>query len=657
MTESQTNEDIQNLKKAIEKKKDRKLETDNESEKTHFPGPIYIVKALVKKFHFRTIPEIGTDKESIYYFNGEIYERAEEVIKAEAHREYISQWETALSTSRENDLTMRLKHALDRGPSANDINEVLSMVRRTTYTHEEMNPKTHIPFLNGLLNLNTRKLEPFNPDLFFTYQVNANLLDSYITLKEVPLFSYMLRTAFYSRDIPTILSYFGYAFFPDLPVHKTLFILGRERIGKGTSVRVLEGLMQKGSGAIQLVRLLTSERFQFTGIEGKNLLVDSESKRKFKRGTILEWSAFCNLFGKDVLSLEPKGHEAHEYVSNAKGIFLGNLPFISVDSPPAIARMLVVVTRDERPKNVITDLDKKILDREGDKVATLLMQILFRLKDRNFVFPRQISDDETAQLLDKLADPVENFIEEQTEYDEEGLVPVEEAHETFTEWCKRKGIPTIARQTFVKKFGKTYHKKIIGPRGKRTYYFTNCSVFYDDIKGNPKNSDKVDHAFNVTKTLKNWVYGNEIHGDQLPSHDPSHTQEKNKDHDHDIKIEGHELITHSETSVCPENKVPDQIKNVINLHKEDESLGSQITKEQGDESVRMVLKQGVHLNAADTGVSIYGEKFNIAVIGAYYRQNTETVNRIMEELGFTKGNTGSLGNVFFSRPLKGGDQR
>ena len=29
MTESQTNEDIQNLKKAIGKKKDRKLEADN----------------------------------------------------------------------------------------------------------------------------------------------------------------------------------------------------------------------------------------------------------------------------------------------------------------------------------------------------------------------------------------------------------------------------------------------------------------------------------------------------------------------------------------------------------------------------------------------------------------------------------------------------
>ena len=234
---------------------------------------------------------------------------------------------------------------------------------------------------------------------------------------------------------------------------------------------------------------------------------------------------------------------------------------------------------------------------------------------------------------------------------------MEEAHETFMEWCKKKGIPAIARQTFVKKFGKTYHKKIIGPRGKRAYYFTNCSVFYDDIKGNPKNSDKVDHALNVTKTLKNWVYGNEIHGDQLTSHDPSHTREKNKGHDHDIKIEGHELITHSKTSGSPENKGPNQIKSVINLHKGNDALGSHITKEEGDQIVKSVLGKKIHLHGADTGVSIYGDKFNIAVIGAYYRQNTETVNRIMEDLGFKKGNTGSLGNVFFSRPLKGGEQK
>ncbi|WP_077076361.1 hypothetical protein [Cuniculiplasma divulgatum] len=85
--------------------------------------------------------------------------------------------------------------------------------------------------------------------------------------------------------------------------------------------------------------------------------------------------------------------------------------------------------------------------------------------------------------------------------------------------------------------------------------------------------------------------------------------------------------------------------------------GLPLTKEQGEESVNLLLEHGVHLNASDTGVSIYGDKFNIAIPRAYYRQNSETVDRLMKDLGFTRGNKGSEANVFFSRPLKGGDQQ
>ena len=540
----------------------------------YFPGPVHIVNSLNARFHFRTVPDIGSDKEQIWYFNGQIYERAEEIIKTEAHYEYIKQWKEMLANSDNEDLKDRLSSALHRGPSANDINEVLSMIRRTTFTNEGMNPPSHIPFKNGLLNLQTRKLEPFTADLFYTYQINANYIDRTITLKDVPMFSGLLHTAFYQRNIPLVLSYFAYSFYPDLPVHKTLFILGRERIGKGTNVRVIQGLMPKGSGSISLARLLTSDRFQFTGIEGKNLLIDSETKRKFKRGTIMEWSAFCNLFGKDVLSVEPKGHEAHDYVSKAKGIFLGNLPFIPIDSPPAISRMLVVVTRDERPKKVIPDLDKKILESERDQIATLLMQILFKLMDRDFVFPGQLSDDDTAELIEKLADPVENFIEEQTEYDKESTVPVDEAHERFEEWCKSKGIPTISRQTFVKKFGRTYPKKIIGPHRTRTYYFTNCNLLTEDLEVDPKVSNQVDPGFSRSETLKNWDSENLISRDQHASHDPSHVREENDDHDHahDVKVEGQKLIPPSKTSRSPENKAPDESKSGINLYQSHEDV-------------------------------------------------------------------------------------
>ena len=473
---------------------------------TYFPGPIHIVEALNKKFKFRTVPEIGTDKENIYYFNGQIYVRGEEIIKSEAQKEYLKEWEEMFDVAVETgdgSIQARLKSALNSGPTANQINEVLAMIRRTTFTTEMMNPPSYIPFKNGLLNLETRKIQTFSSTFFFTYQIEANLLmDSHITLKDIPLFANLLDTAFYETDIPMVLSYIAYSFYPDLPAHRVLFILGRERIGKGTIVRVLQGLIPTGNGTISLARLLTSERFQFTGIEGKNLLIDSESKRKFKRGTILEWSAFCNLFGKDNLNLEPKGKEAHDYVSKAKGIFLGNLPFMPVDSPPAISRILIVETRNERPKREIKDLDKKILDSEKDQIATLLMQILFHLIDRDFNFPGQLTDESTNAIMEQLADPVEFFVDDVTEADDAESVTVDDAYSRFKQWCNSKGIPIIARQTFVKRFGFTYPKKRLGPRGNRYYAFMGCVFIDDDLDITIENKNKVGHETDSPETMK-----------------------------------------------------------------------------------------------------------------------------------------------------------
>jgi phage/plasmid-associated DNA primase len=687
MTNQSVNKDIENLKKTVHAEYSEEENNDNEQ---YFPGAIRIVNELSKEHRFRTIPEIGSDREEIFYFNGQIYERAEEFIKSESHVEFIKQWKDMLKVATDKVLISRLQNSLNSGPTINQINEVLSMIRRTTFTTDIMNPPTHIPFMNGLLNLSTRKLEPFTPDLFYTYQISANFItDRYITLRDAPLFSYLLNTAYYEKDIPMILSYFGYSFHPELPVHKVLFIVGRQRIGKGTTVRIPQGLMQKGSGSISLARILTAERFQFSGIRGKNLLIDSEVKRTFRRGIPLDWAQFCNLFGSDNLNLELKGREVDGYISKAKGIFLGNLPFIHVDSPAAVSRILLVGTRDEKPKRVIPDLDKKILANERDEIATLLMQVLFKLMDREYNFPGQKSDESTVETLESFADPVAFFVEDETEYVEGSNVLVEDVYKRFAEWSKGKGITLLPRQTFVRNFGRIYPKKKLGPRNKRDYFFINCQLNEDIGREKNENKKQVGHGLDLSETLK---FGVREELGECVQHAYNTPRVARNGNDIHVKDTAQKLDTKLNSSANPENLGIEQNTPVSNLlltsnsrtsktgsetdkkpsnsnvqkqntaHEENnlsqEPLhGLPLTKLQGDESVRMVLKQGVHLNAADTGVSIYGDKFNIAVTGTYYRQNTETVDRIMEDLGFKKGNTGSLGNVFFSRPLKGGDQK
>ncbi len=672
MTNNKVKKDINALKRAVGQTETEQT-TDSDQ---YFPGAIRIVDALNDIYHFKTIPEIGTDRESIFGFNGEIYIRAEEQIKEVAHQEFIRQWTNMKENAKKSgDIPLfgKLSNCLNRGPTSHDIEEVLAMIRRTTFTKDRMNPTSHIPFRNGLLNLNTRKLESFTPDLFYTYQIDANLLsDRYITLKNIPMFEELMSTAYYDTDIPMILSYFAYAFYPGFPAHRVLFILGRERIGKGTSVRVLQGIMPKGSGSMSLARMLTGERFQFTGIEGKNLLIDAETKRTFRRGTVLDWSAFCNLFGEDTLSLENKGREARDYLSIAKGIVLANLPFIPVDSAPAIARALVVETKNERPKREVKDLHKLILESERDQIATLLMEILFKLIDRDFNFPGQLTDDSTADIMEQLADPVSFFIDDETERVEGDTSLVEATYKKFIEWCKKKGITALTRQTFVQRFGKTYHKRKISSRGSREYFFINCHLNGDNDRRLSQEKLQVGHEYILEESLKLSLSGERYRRVQHAYTYPTHTRESNHDHSC-IKDDAHKLDTEINISGNTENKPPGDIEPVSGLNDNVQSPQSEriddptvncersevqdktpITKEEGEQVIKKLHERGIHLNAADTRISIYGDKFNIAVPVRFYRQNTAKVDQAMEELGFVKGNAGTLNNVFFSRPLKGG---
>jgi len=540
---------------------------DKHESDIEMPGWAAVADAIKRKYRIRTIPELGTDKENIYYYNGQIYERGEEVLKSEAHAVYIRSWIEIKNRTTNQKVFEALESALCKGPSTGDINEVLNNIRRTTLSYEKMNPDSRIPFLNGLLNLKTRRLEPFTSDLFYTYQVDANLLDRYVTLRDVPLFGSLLNTVFYEPDIPMALSYASYTLRPDFPIHKTLFILGRERIGKGTFARVLQGLMPKGSGSFSLARILTGERFQFTGVEGKNLLVDSETKRKFRRGTVLEWGVFCNLFGSDILSIEPKGKEAHDYVSKAKGIFLGNLPFIPVDSPPAISRILVIETRNERPKKVIPNLDEKILANERDLIATLLMQIMFKLEDREFMFPGQLTDDATAGILEELADPVANFIEEMTEYQEGINTSASDAVAAFTEWCELKGIPPLKPQVFKKGFGRHYEKRLLGSRNEREYFFVNCKIFDTETEVQVQSQFQVEHGDNTQKTLKISLSGDRYRRVQ---HEYTNLRVREEDQipDHDERVSALKLNTGEDNIREPKITALDENEAVFNLNRE-----------------------------------------------------------------------------------------
>ncbi len=549
------------------------LNTEITLDNLYFPGHIHISEELRSRHVFKTLSDPNQERNEIYMFNGQIYVRAEEIIRKEASKIYMEKWKMMLADCNEflrmNDpdneaighvkrLSGRLKNAIDQGVTVNDINEVLADIRRNTYTDKsEMNPESHIPFLNGFLNLKTRKLEEFNPDYFYTWQVNANYIEKHVTLNDTPEFRKYLELVYYTKDIPMILSYLGYALQPTFPRNKVLGIFGKERIGKGTLTRIMKGLIPKGYGSISYEKLLISEnRFVFQNIIGKNVLVDMEIKRKFKKGSSPDYANFNKLFGSDVLDVEMKGKTPFDYVNRAKGIFIGNLPIPPLDNSAAISRFLVVKTRDKRDMPEVQEIENIILEKERDLIAKLLIECYFGLQDRNYRFPGEMTNEETADLWDLLSDPIANFIDEMTEVAEGLETEVNYAYQKFTEWCDLKGITPIAKQTFTANFKRTYPKKYAGGRGNRHYVFMNCKII-SDMKS--ENSEKVKHGSNDSESLKYSGSENEMERVQLWSHEITYLNSKEDDIHVYKKIEpklntGQNTIKPLEKSDSPDTK-------------------------------------------------------------------------------------------------------
>ena len=682
-------------KKAIEAAKERGIEIEiHDVPNLYFPGAKDVCDELMKNERFITIKEIGTNTEDIWYFNGQIYERAEEHIRTAAHTLFLEKWGDVLiqletvSKDKRNEFTQklygRLNNALHTGPKESQIREVLAMIRRTTFADaDEMNPPGNIPFLNGLLEIDSRKLVPFSSNLFYTYQIDAKYLEQTVTLQDTPLFSAQLNQVFYPWDIPMVLSYFAYCLHPELPVHKVLGIFGRERVGKGTLGRVLKGLLRRGFGSFSLARLLTAERFQFTGIEGKNVLVDFEVKRKFKRGTVKSWSDFNNLFGQDTLSVEKKTKEAQDRISKAKGVIIGNLPFFSVDDSAAIERWLPVVTKGEKPGRTKPNIDAEIVRKERDKIATLLVHILFGLMDRGWIFPGQLTAESTQALMELLADPVENFVDECTESLDGATVEVNKAYAAFETWCVVHGITPISSQTFKRRFGQTYPKRRYKHGKGNGYEFVDCVLLNDkDLDDAEKGTEsqtklQVGAGSKTLEALKNGFRGNGYrrfqHVHPLPRMGVDNKEPENNKRDH-----AHKLEPVKSASEKPENKPLRGIKDRSNLqndpvHEENEvkyegakepvknfdvsHVPSGFSKEMAERVITELLQHGYHVDI-DHGFSIgkNSKSYHIRILKTSTSGRFDDLEERMASHGFYFVNYQERFGYLFGREISRADE-
>jgi len=491
-----------------------------------FTDPITISEVI----GIKTVEDPDSDKEEIYVYENGFYKRGESILKKKAETFYRSKLEEAediINEIQDDELSDRNRaifeklknkfaHKKHQGVLTSIVSEALNMVRRNTYvSRDTMNPTTHIPYKNGYINLETWKLEPLNPSLFFTWQIQANYLDRDIDPKtDMPLFITFLSRLIPVEKVIAFLTYYAYAVLhPGFPAHKTLWLVGRQRIGKGASVRLLHKMNPHGHGTISIAKMLKDGLgFDISSIANKNFVSDAEvtNVTKQKREN---WAIFNGIFGGDDLDIEAKYKQKYTGRLRLKGIFIQNLPMIRIQNDASVERIIIIQTKNEpiKPEDRIPNIEEEIFEKEADAIATYFVRLLKILSDMNYVFPekmvlnyegeviqwREMDLDEKYIILENLSNEVEFFIEERAKHtnndfqdqnnqniktkDEggKGGVSVEEAYSKFKNWCSEKGIVPLNKQEFTRRFGREFPKKRKREDKKRTYIFTGVE-FIDD---------------------------------------------------------------------------------------------------------------------------------------------------------------------------------
>ena len=230
------------------------------------------------------------------------------------------------------------------------------------------------------------------------------------------------------------------------------------------------------------------------------MICDPEISRTFRKGSWPNWRNFNTLFGGDSIQIEIKFKEAQTTDRRPKGLYIGNLPLFKNENAASLNRMLLMQNKErERETPEVTDLHKLILSRERDAIFSLLMRYLRVLKSQNWNFINESSEDATTELLQKLADPIGNWLDECVSYVQGAEIKVDEAFEAFDKYCRERGIPTPPQQTFTSRVGDPYPKKRGGPKGKRFYIFTGLMLEPDEIEETP---DRLDTTKNSGGALK-----------------------------------------------------------------------------------------------------------------------------------------------------------
>lgn len=401
--------------KYVTEKKERAQDENEEL------NPVVLAKEILRDFTF----VIEEQSRLLFVYDpeeGKYDEHAEELIKRE------------------------IAKRLDDDARARYYNDVFFFINAVT----PIKPLCQIPELlickNGILDVLTRELKPFTPDLFLTSKIPVKH-DKEAKGARIPSF---LKEILGEEQIKVLQELIGYTLYRKITFHKAALFVGGGRNGKGVLLKIIEALLGRDNCSTETIQDLCYNRFSKANLYLKmaNISADLPSNELKHTGIVKM------LIAGDSVNVERKGKTAFPFVPFAKHFYSANqIPPIpdTEDCDAYFARWVIIeFTHQFLGKDAKKDLIMELVTPE--ELCGFLNWALDGLKrlleNKDFSITEDIK--ENRKQYTKRSDSVKAFIQECLEVTNEynDWITGKRLFNLFLTYCRREKITTQPQRVF-----------------------------------------------------------------------------------------------------------------------------------------------------------------------------------------------------------------
>ncbi|MFB3764843.1 MAG: phage/plasmid primase, P4 family [Methanotrichaceae archaeon] len=346
----------------------------------------------------------------------------------------------------------------------NTVIEVLGKIKRLTscsFLEFDSDPY-RISVQNGILNLNTGKLEPHSPEFLTVIQIPVEYVPGADCLKIKKFMSEIVE----EKNLPLLEEMAGYCLLRDYPLHKGFVLLGEGRNGKSTWINLLVNLVSLDNCSSVALQHL-GRRFKKAELKGKliNFYTDLPDL------TMSLADDFKIVTSGDPTSIERKYFDPEVVRLIAKHIYSANALPKTMDESYGFFSRIILVDFPNRFESENADpflLQKLTTPEELSGFLNLAISGLKRLlASQRFSYDKEVED--VAEEYKVRSSPIVailDFMTQATMRDNNGKILKDDLWLAYRGWCLDSGeVETMhSKEELCRAISQGYPVKTTHPR-------------------------------------------------------------------------------------------------------------------------------------------------------------------------------------------------